>query len=176
MGIALVWPVIMAVGIQFLPESPRWQYQRGNTEGARGAIAQIYGVSVNHPQVVEEIREIRQTHEAEQVERSGHWFDIFMARTMFRRIVVGVLLQIGQQLTGANYFFYYGTTLFAAAGVGNSFVTAIVLGTVNFVATIVGVLIVDKFGRRRPLIVGGVWIAVCLMVRSPSYLSAVDYY
>lgn len=166
MGIALVWPVIMAIGIQFLPESPRWEYGRGNAEEARAAVAQIYGVSINHPQVIEEIREIRQAHEEEQADDAGKWFDIFMAPTMCRRIMMGVTLQMGQQLTGANYFFYYGTTLFAAAGVGNSFITAIVLGAVNFVATIFGVLIVDKFGRRRPLILGGIWIAICLMVRT----------
>lgn len=164
MGIALVWPVIMAVGIQFLPESPRWEYRQGHQEEARATIAQIYGVSVNHQQVVDEIREIRQMHEEELAGGAGHWFDVFTAPTMFKRILIGVVLQMGQQLTGANYFFYYGTTLFSAAGVGNSFITAIVLGVVNFVVTVFGVLMVDKFGRRRLLILGGIWIAVCLLV------------
>lgn len=164
MGIALVWPVVMSIGIQFLPESPRWEYRQGHQEEARAAIAQIYAVSVNHQQVVDEIREIQQRHEEEQGSGDSQWFDVFTAPTMFRRIVIGVVLQMGQQLTGVNYFFYYGTTLFSAAGVGNSFITAIVLGAVNFVATVFGILLVDRFGRRKLMIHGGIWIALCLLI------------
>jgi SP family sugar:H+ symporter-like MFS transporter len=44
-----------------------------------------------------------------------------------------------QQLTGANYFFYYGTTIFKATGINNSFVTQMILNGINFGVT-VGIL------------------------------------
>jgi MFS transporter, SP family, sugar:H+ symporter len=40
---------------------------------------------------------------------------------MLYRIVLGMSLQSLQQLTGANYFFYYGTTIFTGVGIQNAF-------------------------------------------------------
>ena len=40
-------------------------------------------------------------------------------------------LQMFQQLTGANYFFYYGTVIFKATGINNSFVTQMILNGIN---------------------------------------------
>jgi MFS transporter, SP family, sugar:H+ symporter len=40
---------------------------------------------------------------------------------MLYRILLGMALQSLQQLTGANYFFYYGTTIFSGVGIQNSF-------------------------------------------------------
>lgn len=66
MGIGYVWSVIMAVGICFLPESPRWDYRRGNIERARKTISSVYGVEQNHYEVNREIREIKAKLEVEQ--------------------------------------------------------------------------------------------------------------
>lgn len=37
------------------------------------------------------------------------WIEMFQGPRMSYRIILGVALQVFQQLTGANYFFYYGT-------------------------------------------------------------------
>ncbi|KAF4626218.1 hypothetical protein G7Y89_g11943 [Cudoniella acicularis] len=55
----------------------------------------------------------------------------------------------GQQLTGANFFFYYGTTIFKSTGISNSYITSIILGTVNVVATIGGLWIVKNADAER---------------------------
>jgi SP family sugar:H+ symporter-like MFS transporter len=57
-----------------------------------------------------------------------------------------------------------GTTIFRATGLSDSFVTAIILGAVNFGMTIPGVYVVERFGRRRALITGGLWMFMCFMV------------
>jgi hypothetical protein len=56
----------------------------------------------------------------------------------------GMSLQSLQQLTGANYFFYYGATIFQSVGLEDSFVTQIILGTVNFVCTFGGIYVMEK--------------------------------
>jgi SP family sugar:H+ symporter-like MFS transporter len=43
-------------------------------------------------------------------------------------------------------------------------VTQIILGAVNFVATIGGLYVMQKFGRRWPLIIGGLWMSIWLFV------------
>ncbi|OTA20007.1 Low-affinity glucose transporter [Hortaea werneckii EXF-2000] len=51
---------------------------------------------------------------------------------MAYRTLLGITLQALQQLTGANFFFYYGTTIFASVGLNDSYITAMILGGVNF--------------------------------------------
>jgi SP family sugar:H+ symporter-like MFS transporter len=102
MGISFIWPLIMAVGVLFLRESPRWDYRRGRTERARTTIAKTYGVPENHRAVVREIREIREKLEAEQVGGKKKMFEIFTGPRMLYRVLLGVSLQALQQLTGAH--------------------------------------------------------------------------
>ena len=83
---------------------------------------------------------------------------------MLYRTVLGMVLQAGQQLTGANFFFYYSTTIFKSTGLSNSYVTSIILGTVNVVATIFGLWLVKVCGRRKALIGGALWMFACFMV------------
>jgi MFS transporter, SP family, sugar:H+ symporter len=73
----------------------------------------------------------------------------------------GALLTI---VTGANFFFYYGTSIFTATGLSNSYVTSMILGGVNFGMTFFGLYVVERFGRRKSLIVGALWMFVCFMV------------
>lgn len=53
-------------------------------------------------------------------------------------------LQMFQQLTGANYFFYYGATVFKSVGISDSYVTQIILGAVNFGCTFIGLYIMER--------------------------------
>ena len=61
-------------------------------------------------------------------------------------------------------FIQYGATIFQSVGINDSFVTQIILGAVNFGCTFGGLYIMETFGRRVPLILGGVWQAIWLFV------------
>lgn len=65
---------------------------------------------------------------------------------------------------GANYFFYYGTTIFNKVGISNSYVTAMILGGVNVGSTFLGLYMVEHFGRRKCLFWGAIWMFVCFMI------------
>jgi SP family sugar:H+ symporter-like MFS transporter len=165
MGIGFIWPVIMAVGIMFLRESPRWEYRHGKIESARTTIAISYGVPEDHPEVNREIREIKEKLDAENAGGGSHpWYEIFTGPRMLYRTLLGITLQALQQLTGANFYFYYGTTIFQSVGLPNPYVTSIILGAVNFGTTFPGLYIVEKYGRRPSLIVGGLWMFMCFLV------------
>ncbi|KAL5522913.1 hypothetical protein ACEPAF_1180 [Sanghuangporus sanghuang] len=95
------------------------------------------------------------------------WFSLFKgykrgSSRIGYRTMLGISLQALQQLTGANYFFYYGATVFQSVGIDDSFVTQIILGVVNFVCTFPSLWILERFGRRNPLICGGIWQSVWL--------------
>jgi SP family sugar:H+ symporter-like MFS transporter len=165
MGIGFIWSVIMAIGIMFLRESPRWEYRKGRVESARTTIAKSYGVPENHWEVDREIREIKAKLDAENAGGGKHpWYEVFTGPRMMYRTLLGISMQALQQLTGANFFFYYGTTIFTATGLDDSFQTSMILGGINFAMTIPGTYVVEKFGRRRALITGGIWMFVCFLV------------
>lgn len=65
----------------------------------------------------------------------------------------------------ATFLVYYGTTVFQAVGISNSFVTSLILGAVNFGCTFGGLYVVENFGRRNSLIIGGCGMFVNFMVR-----------
>jgi len=165
MGVGFIWSVIMAIGIMFLRESPRWEYRKGKIESARTTIAKSYGVPENHWEVDREIREIKAKLDAENAGGGKHpWYEVFTGPRMMYRTLLGISMQALQQLTGANFFFYYGTTIFTATGLDDSFQTSMILGGINFAMTIPGTYVVEKFGRRRALITGGLWMFCCFMV------------
>jgi len=164
MGIGFVWSGIMAGGIWLLPESPRWDYRNGKMEKARQTIAGVYGTSQNHSAVNNEIREIKAKLDVEQQGGNHPWYEVFTGPRMAYRVLLGAALQMFQQLTGANFFFYYGTTVFAEVGLSDSFVTATILGAVNFVCTFGGLWVVENVGRRKALIFGGIWMFAMFMV------------
>ncbi len=101
---------------------------------------------------------MKEALDAEHAGGKPRWYEISTGPRMAYRTILGVVLQALQQLTGANFFFYYGTTIFVATGLSNSFVTQIFLGTVNVVCTFPGLWFVDRFGRRKCLILGGAWM------------------
>jgi SP family sugar:H+ symporter-like MFS transporter len=74
--------------------------------------------------------ELQEKLGAEQAAGHHPWYEVFTGPRMLYRVLLGVAIQMFQQLTGANYFFYYGTTIFASVGSPNSFITQIILGAV----------------------------------------------
>ncbi|KAI1837261.1 hypothetical protein DTO006G1_2404 [Penicillium roqueforti] len=164
MGITYIWAAILGVGMVFFPESPRYDYRHGKVEKAMNTLSKVYGIPCNHRALHIEFDEIRQKHEEEKLNGKVTWIQTFSAPTMAYRIAVGVALQALQQLTGANYFFYYGTTIFKGAGIQNSYVTQLILGAVNFGSTFLGLYLIENWGRRRSLITGALWMFVCFMV------------
>ena len=164
MGVGFIWPLILGLGILIFPESPRYDYRHGRVEEARAAMAKMYGVPGTHREVRRELAEIKEKHDYEVARGKRPWIELITGPRMAYRTMLGIVLQALQQLTGANFFFYYGTTIFQATGLSNSFVTAMILGGVNFGMTFFGLYVVEKYGRRKSLIVGGIGMTVTFLV------------
>ncbi|EPE29153.1 MFS general substrate transporter [Glarea lozoyensis ATCC 20868] len=164
LGIGFLWPLILGGGMLLFPESPRHDYANGKVNRAQHSIAKFYGVSENHQVIHSQMRELQEKLESERAAGKGPWYEVFTGPRMLYRILLGMAIQMFQQLTGMNYFMYFGTTLFGSVGIGNSFITQIILGAVNVVCTFPGLYMVEKFGRRKCLTYGALWQFACWMV------------
>jgi len=162
-GLTFLWALLLASGILFLPESPRYAYRKGRVEEARYTIAGLAGADPHSITVTKEMQDIQAKLDEENAATKTHWYEIFTGPRMFYRTILGIVLQAGQQLCGVNYFFYYGTTAFQSTGISNSYTTQLILGSVNVICTIAGLYIVANVGRRKALMAGAAWMMMCFL-------------
>ncbi len=121
-GIQFLWAIILGTGLFFLPESPRFFVKEGKLEQAAKALASVRGQPIDSEFIQDELAEIIANHEYElsvvpQLSYIASWTNCFKgglgkASSNLRRTLLGIGLQMMQQLTGINFIFYYGVVFF----------------------------------------------------------------
>ncbi|KAJ3496086.1 hypothetical protein NLG97_g2924 [Lecanicillium saksenae] len=164
-GLSFAWALILGTLILFFPESPRYAYGHGRAAEARTTIAKLAGVPENSATVEHQISDIQnKLNEESELSQEFSFFEVFTGPRMLHRTILGIVLGSGQNLCGVNYFFYFGVTVFASTGISNSYITQLILGSVNVVATIAALWIVRKYGRRPVLMIGAAWMMTCFLI------------
>ncbi|ODV97694.1 hypothetical protein PACTADRAFT_47563 [Pachysolen tannophilus NRRL Y-2460] len=165
LGLCFAWALLMILGMTFMPESPRFLIQKGRLDDARKSIARVNKTSPDDAAVFAEVEEIDAAIQLEAAAGKASWGELFTGKPkIFYRLCTGIMMQSLQQLTGDNYFFYYGTTVFNAVGLSDAFETSIVIGVINFASTFVSLWTVERFGRRKVLLWGSASMIACLVV------------
>ncbi|CEL61895.1 putative glucose transporter rco-3 OS=Neurospora crassa (strain ATCC 24698 / 74-OR23-1A / CBS 708,71 / DSM 1257 / FGSC 987) GN=rco-3 PE=3 SV=2 [Rhizoctonia solani AG-1 IB] len=162
-ALQFIWAGILALGMSFLPESPRYLVKRGRDDAARHSLGRLLSVSPDDSAVLQELADIKAAQRAEEEIGSGTYLDCFRQgpNKILTRVMTGVFLQAWQQLTGINFIFYYGTTFFQNSGIRNPFLITIATNVVNVGMTLPGIYLVDKAGRRSLLLIGAAGMLIC---------------
>lgn len=159
----LIPAVLLLTGMMFLPETPRWMVLHGQIEHAKKILSKIRPSE----QVVNELRDIERSFSLKR----GNWRQLF-SKTVRPVLIIGLGLGIFQQFFGINTVMYYGPTIFAAVGfkgAESQILATFGMGLVNTVMSVVGVLIIDKVGRRRLLLIGSAVAAISLGITSYAF-------
>ena len=174
-GIQMVWAIILATGLFFLPESPRYFVKRGKIDRAADVLGRLRGQPRDSEFVQTELAEIVANHEYElQVIPQGSYFtswancftgSLFVQKSNIRRTILGTSLQMMQQWTGVNFIFYFGTTFFQQLGtISNPFLIGLITTLVNVCSTPISFYTVERLGRRTLLIWGALGMVVCQFI------------
>ena len=148
LGLAAVPAAILAVGMFWLPESPRWLVSKNLIDSARTVLERIRRTK----DVGTELEDIQSSLAVQ----SGGWRDLFTPLVR-PALIVGVGLAILQQITGINTVIYYAPMIFEFTGAKSasaSILATIGVGVVNVAMTVVALLLVDRVGRRPLLLIG----------------------
>jgi len=166
LGWVMIAPIIILIGIWFVPESPRWLYKHKGQEAARSALKKLRG----HDNIDQELKEIGDDLALEANEAS--WGEVFSKATR-GRVILGMALQGLQQATGVNVMFNYGGIV-ANSVIGAGLASQLVLTSVNWVSTLPGLILTDKLGRRTLFIYSGALMVVGYAFASLFYYTGCD--
>src|SRR3712207_903316 len=161
-GVALIPALILGIGMFRLPESPRWLFNRGQTEKARAVLSR----SRSQEEVDLELQEMEEIRRAEEEQERGRvGYAELLSPYVRPALIIGIGLAIFQQITGINTVIYYAPTILQGVGFsegGAIAATALGVGVVNVGFTILAVRIIDRAGRRPLLIIGLIGMVVSL--------------
>ncbi|XP_071985447.1 solute carrier family 2, facilitated glucose transporter member 3-like [Engystomops pustulosus] len=161
LGITVILSVIQCGLLPFCPESPRYLLIMKNEHDKAEAILQkIRGTR----DVASDIEEMKEEGHRMAQEKPVSFVELFRSRQYRQPIIIAIVLQLSQQLSGINAVFYYSTSIFEKAKVPNPVIATIGAGIVNTVFTVVSLLVVERAGRRTLHLIGLGGMAVFAMI------------
>jgi sugar porter (SP) family MFS transporter len=161
LAVAAIPSLAFLFGLLLIPESPRWLVTRGRQNEGECVLSRIFGEQA----AKEQIEAIEQAVAGEE----GSWREV-LSPNMRKRLTVGMLLAFFSQITGINTVLYYGSIIvsehFPGQSTSMALVANVIIGTVNFLLTIVAMVFLDRWGRRAILMIasGGMGIALAFLV------------
>ena len=154
-GVAMLPAVLFLVMLFGIPPSARWLVTQNRVEEAH-AVLQLMGAE--NPEA--ELKEIVDSIHLERLQTAEPLFTRKYGLPIFLAITIGMF----NQLSGINAILYYLNDIFGAAGFSkvSGDLQAVAVGSMNLIATLVAMSVIDKLGRKTLLLIGSLGTAACL--------------
>ena len=155
LGIAAAPAVLFLIMLFGIPRSARWLVTQSRLPEAA--------------QVLQKLGSDDYQRELDEIVASVHVQDAPHSEPLFQRkyrlpIYLAFTVAAFNQLAGINAILYYLNYIFAMAGFNkvSGDLQAVAVGAMNLLATLLGMSLIDKFGRKALLLIGAVGMTLCL--------------
>ena len=157
-GVEAIPAALFFVLLLGVPMSPRWLVAKGRDGEARSVLERV-GTDQNET-VDQEIAEIRASLRSERAALREPFFQKKYSTPIFLAVAIAAF----NQLSGINAILYYAPTIFRSAGFGESagLLNSVGLGVMNLIFTMIGLALIDHFGRKRLMLIGSLGYIVSL--------------
>lgn len=151
LGVVAVPSLLFSVLMLFTPESPRWLVLYKNDAAAAKKILSITGEATD--EMIDAIRK----------SVSGVKEKLF-SKKYARPLLLAFLIAFFNQLSGINAIIYFAPKVFEMAGIGRNgaLLSSVGIGAVNFIFTLTGWYLIDRFGRKALMYLGSIGYIVSL--------------
>jgi len=153
LGIMLLPSAAYLTAVFFIPESPRWlAVNRGRVEEARAILAVSEGE--NADKVLASVMADSKTVSARE----------FLSGAYAKPILLAFAIAFFNQLSGINAIIYYAPRIFEMTGSGKSaaLLASVGIGVVNLAFTLLGVMLIDRLGRKTLMLIGSIGYLISL--------------
>lgn len=155
LGVEGIPALLFALLLFTVPESPRWLMGQGREEDARKVMS-----SVNAEHVDAEIQEIRNS----LISADGNNHEALFQHRYWKPILIAFLMSTFNQLAGINAILYYAPRIFEMSGLfrESSLIQSVIIGLTNLTFTMIGMVLIDKVGRKTLLYTGALGMTTAL--------------
>uniref|UniRef100_A0A8C6Z6Q4 Solute carrier family 2, facilitated glucose transporter member 3 n=1 Tax=Nothoprocta perdicaria TaxID=30464 RepID=A0A8C6Z6Q4_NOTPE len=161
LGFTILPAILQCVALLFCPESPRFLLiNKMEEDRAHAVLQKLRGTQ----DVSQDIQEMKEESAKMSQEKKATVPELFRSPSYRQAIIIAIMLQLSQQLSGINAVFYYSTGIFERAGITQPVYATIGAGVVNTVFTVVSLFLVERAGRRTLHLVGLGGMAVCAVL------------
>jgi MFS transporter, SP family, arabinose:H+ symporter len=163
-GVAALPALLFLILLFGIPRSPRWLATQNRVDEARSVLE-----SIGSDDADAELREIVDSIHLERSQASEPLFSRKYRLPIFLAVTIGMF----NQLAGINAILYYLNDIFMAAGFSrvSGDLQAVAVGAMNLLATLLGMALIDKLGRKTLLLIGSAGMVACLSGVAAVFLS-----
>lgn len=167
--IQVIPALLLLLGMFVLPFSPRWLISVGREEEAYKVIRSLHEDANNEEFIKLEFAEMVEQIKYEKEHIVTKFSDLWSTKPMLRRTLTGMAVQICCQFTGINVSAYFQPALYAGLGMSGPSILLItgINGALGVIVTGIFItFILDRVGRKKPLIFGAIGMAICLAIEA----------
>ncbi len=154
LGVEAIPALIYTLMTTMIPESPRWLIgHAGKSEKAREILKTLDPAYHDEALLNREVEDIATSFQHQTTSTSGFW-----SVRMSKPILLAFLIAFFNQLSGINAVLYFAPRIFELTGLASkaALLQSIGIGITNLVFTFVGLLLIDRLGRKTLLLIGSV--------------------
>jgi sugar porter (SP) family MFS transporter len=155
LGVSAAPAILFFILLFGIPRSARWLVTKNRIPEAREVLEQL-----GSPDGASELDDIIESVHVEGVAHSEPLFQ----KKYLKPIYLAVTVAAFNQLAGINAILYYSNFIFTAAGFSklSGDLQSVAIGAMNLAATLVGMSLIDRVGRKTLLLIGGTGMVFCL--------------